>query len=99
MIFRLSSKTPPKTSGTITRMIKDRPVSLRRHMTTPPKNISGMIKALPQNMETIQLRLPTSWVERVTRLDTPMRPSSSKVMVWTFANRSERSERVKPLVI
>ena len=63
---------------------------------TPPRNVSGMIRMPPQSAEITQFRVSTSWVERVTMLDVPRRPTSSSVMVWTFRKRAERRLQVYP---
>ena len=51
---------------------------------------------LPDSMEATQDRVPTSWVERVSRAELPMRLISSKRMVFTLRKTPCRRSAQKP---
>ena len=89
-ILPLTRSPTPISRGTAQRITRESGTSLRMQRKTPARNFSGMMRMPPQSMEITSFTVPTSWEERVTRLEAPMRPTSESVMVCTLRKMAER---------
>ena len=102
LIFHSGSTLRPIAStssvmmGIATRIMSASVLSLEKASTTPPKNSTGMVMMLLESISATQASVPTSWVERVSSAEVPMRLTSSKVRAFTRPKTAARRSAQKP---
>ena len=82
--------------GSASRMMSASAGSLEKASATPPKNSTGMVMILLESMSATHAIVPTSWVERVSSADVPMRLTSSKGIWFTRLKTAARRSAQNP---